>query len=517
MSDVLLELLPKRPEDLKKLNKEQKLLLLDLIEEKERRLKEQKALYTPNDGQVKVHASSKPQRIVTAGNGGGKTTLLIHELFWHAQGFNPVRNEFIPAPSKSVLLLDSPDKVNNLYIPEALKWFNIEPGQMFKHGKPYITEIVLKNGSCIQFYFQGQEPLVFESIQVDGMIGIDEPCPRWQYVALRRGARVKNRETKILMVGTPIAQAWVRKEIVEPWARGELPDTDCFKFGTAVNADNLSKNYIEDFSRILNDTEKRVRLHGDFYDLSGLALSHLFSRRSHLVEPFDPPAEWPCVLSIDPHPSKAHVAVVVAINRDGEIFYVDEMQRKETPRVFAASLREFIKPYPIADMVCDSLGKMDGSGGEGFKSFIQVLNEEGLRVRSTTWDEKQDEAFIARIQDALMVPEEEDNLGRRVPKLRIFRGCEGIVRDIENVQWQKRKSGESVKPKLDIADTDFLACLKYALATNLNPRRNERQVTRRINRVSSYGINREAPKVRQFRAQVRQFLKKRKKLHNDDF
>ena len=97
-------------------------------------------------------------------------------------------------------------------------------------------------------------------------------------------------------------------------------------------------------------------------------------------------------------------------------------------------------------------------------SFIQVLIEEGIRVRSTTYDEKKDEAWIAMIQDVLVVPEEPDNFGERIPKLQISQEWTGLISDIRTVCWSKVKNVDDYKPKLDIARKDDLACLKYALA-----------------------------------------------------
>ena len=52
-----------------KLSREEKLRLLDLIEEKKRRLRESRAVYTPNEGQRPVHLCKKRVRAVFSGNG----------------------------------------------------------------------------------------------------------------------------------------------------------------------------------------------------------------------------------------------------------------------------------------------------------------------------------------------------------------------------------------------------------------------------------------------------------------
>ena len=152
------------------------------------------------------------------------------------------------------------------------------------------------------------------------------------------------------------------------------------------------------------------------------------------------------------------------------------------PRQFAAHLKKWYSGYQITDVVVDCLGSQEGTGGEGFKSFIQVLNEEGVRARATTYDEKQDDAFIARIQDALVIPD------GGIPKLRIFSGNFGILTDIKNVTWVKYKGLDEYKPKLDISNKDYLSCLKYALASNLHPNKDLRQSTTISRQAETYGV-----------------------------
>jgi hypothetical protein len=117
--------------------------------------------------------------------------------------------------------------------------------------------------------------------------------------------------------------------------------------------------------------------------------------------------------------------------------------------------------------VADSLGATPGTGGRGNLSFIEVLKEHGVRARATTYQDKDDEDWIQRIQQVLIIPEQKDNFGRQLPKLRVFRGNTGIIGDILNVEWVAYKGLEEFKPKLNISNRDYLACLKYALATSI--------------------------------------------------
>lgn len=439
--------------------------LILALEEKARRKIQARESYVPNAGQMPVHKSLKAMRAVFAGNAGGKTCLLVNEVIWAALGYNPITKKKTRVPAKIIVVLDSPPKVDDVFIPEFKKWFPVKPDQLHKDGKPYISSITFDNGSQVKFMFHLQEPLAFEGLELDYLFG-DEPLPRPIYIALRRGARRKYSVPRFLLVGTPISASWMRREIYEPWSRDTLPDTDCFVYESDKNKENLAEGYLESFASVLSEKEKAIRLRGQFFDLDGLALAHLFSRETHLIKNVRWNKAWPVVVAIDPHPQKNHVAIMLGVDPNDRLTYLKEVSIKATAREFATKLRDFYDGFRILDIVCDDYGSGETTGGEGFLSFIQVLKDCGVRVRPTRWKDKHDEDWVQRVQDNLLVPVAPDAFGEKRPRLKIAEECRGIIENIENVQWIKMKSHDIYKPTLDIASKDFLACLKYALAAS---------------------------------------------------
>jgi hypothetical protein len=452
----------------KELSRDEKIARLLALKELKRRQLAAKPRFEPHAGQRRVISSQALERYLFCGNGYGKSTILVNEVHWAATGFNPITGEKTPVPAKIVLLLDSPEKIED-FITEYRKWNKLEPEQLHKRGKPHVSFIDYDTGSTVTVISHQVEPLKLEGSQWTHIF-MDEPPPKPVFTALFRGGRIKGRPCRVLLAGTPITAAWLRTDVYEPWARGETPLVECFTGNTEENRSNLETGYIERFAAKLSEQEKKVRLQGAFHDLEGLALSHLFREDTHVIQPADLnwDLSWPCVVAIDPHPSKKHRAVLVGADRDNRLVVLKEIARKETPRQFARTLKQWYAEYRICDIICDSLGSADMTGGEGFKSFIQVLNEEGVRARATSYKEKEDEAFISRIQDALLLPEEPDSFNQRVPKLRVVSTCTETISDIRNVQWARDRgvAGEN-KPKLEISNRDMLACVKYALATNL--------------------------------------------------
>lgn len=450
-------------------SREAALQRIEAIRERKRRLLSKKPVYKPNDGQRPVHEDDRRIRIVASGNGSGKTTLGVQEALWWSTGYNPITKKHTKVPATTIVVLDSPAKVADIWLPELRKWFPLdEQCTLEKLGKPHFSQITFKNGSTIKFMFHLMEEMAWEGVQLDYCI-FDEPPPRAAFVGLMRGARKKNSKPKFLFIGTPLGQPWLYEQLWKPAEMGQRDDVGLHRHSTHVNQHNLAEGYLEQYSKNLSEDEIRIRLHGEFSHLGGLALAHLFDRSTHIVDPFPWPSGWPCVVAIDPHPSKNHVAVLLGAGRDGHFYYIKELTSKSPPKQFAAELRDFMRGYRVVDVVVDSLGETPMSGGDGNKSFSDVLRESGVRCRATAFKEKSDEDFISRIRQVLELPDNPDNLGRRQPKLLIFDNNHGIVRDIENVQWLKYRGGLDVfKPKLDISNKDYLACLKYALATNID-------------------------------------------------
>ncbi len=473
--------------DLSRLSRDEKLRLYDFIQEKKRRIREAGDVYAPNDGQKPVHASKAFVRAVFSGNGAGKTALGANEALWWLNGYNPILDELSRVPARIIVVLDHPEKVTDAWVPEISKWATLRPDQLHKRGKPYVSQITWDTGSELLFMFHDQSPLIFESIEADYII-FDEPPPRHVYVALLRGLRKKGSKPRILFLGTPITGSWMRKEILEPWQQGNAPDTECFVFGTAVNEGNLADGYIQSFGAKLTEKERRIRLFGEFFDLEGLALAEYWDEAVHVIERFDWPQAWPCVVAIDPHKQKPHHAVLLGVDNDGYLYYIKEIKAKKVATEFADDLKAFYKGFNVIDITCDSMGNEPYTGGEGFKSFIQQLRDHGVPVRATSWEDKNDEDFIERIQSSLVIPKEPNNMGRFIPRLRIFRGNPGIAGDIQNVQWLKIRNQDEYKPKLDITNKDFLSCLKYALATNLTPHKSKARVYRPSHAAETYGI-----------------------------
>jgi hypothetical protein len=469
-------------EQLASLTKEQKLKLVEAIQEKKRRALAAKPAFKPHPGQLRVIQSKALERYLFCGNGFGKSAMLVNELDWAAKGYNPITGEHSPVPAKICLIIDTPEKIEEI-VTEYRRWHVVRDDQLHKKGRAYWSSITYDNGSTVTVMTHEVSDLKPEGSQWTHVFA-DEPPPQWLFNAVFRGGRIKGRPMRTFMAGTPVKAAWLRTEVYDPWVDGELPYVECFTGDSDENRENLEEGWLDRFAAKLDDKERRIRLKGEFFDLEGVALAHLLKPQVHIL-----PAEatWnpenPCVLVFDPAPAKAHVAVVLGVDENDLVYVVDEYKEKANARRYVESIIDlgWFSKYRIMDIVYDSLGNTENLMGESYKPFGVILNEvlkeNGLgRARATNHDEKSDEDFIERIRDVLVIPE------GGLPKLRFFQHCKGSYSDVKTVQWYEDKTTKTNKTKLDIRKKDFLACVKYGLATNLfydKPRRQRAHYVRR--------------------------------------
>jgi hypothetical protein len=456
-----------KTERLASMTREEKETLLLALQEKRRRELLRKPKYLPNDGQRPVHLSVARERYVFSGNGSGKSTLMANEVMWALRGYNPITGERTRLPARVIIVLDTSRKNDERFIPELRKWFDVKDEWLKRMGKPYTARIQLENGSIADFYSADADPASFEGIEATHVF-IDEPIRRPLWIALKRSLRIKGFPCKLLFCGTAVSEAWLRREIYEPWAKGDLEGIDCFKVGSHVNAANLAENYLADFSRSLSEAERVVRLEGGFFDTDSLALAHLWDRHTHIIPDlaFRYDSRMPCVVAIDNHSVKPHVAIMICATETGTVA-IKELRLRGTASQFAAALKPWMLGYRVIDIVCDSLGSMEGTAFEGFSSFITGLNDAGIRARATRFEEKSHEDLIDRLRNGLVIPAEADQNGQRIPTLRVLASMKGLISDIESAGWQKNRATGEMTPKLDTSTLDFLAPFGYALATDL--------------------------------------------------
>lgn len=431
--------------------------------------------YLPNIIQEQVHKSPAFIRALFSGNGVGKTTACLKEALWTSTGTHPFR-ETARIPNTIIIVLDDSSKSDTVYWAEIIKkrWYDPNKIKREKHGRAYTTEWRFDNGSNILFMTHEMAEDKWESIQCACII-FDEPPPRFIYIALLRGMREKDMKPWIMFAGTPRGRhaAWMYKEIYKPWKFGQDDEIECFFGSTDDNLLNLDPDTIKRWEKRYTKAELEVRRHGSFEFLSG-RIFDTFSREHHITDDFPFPKSWGAIIAIDPHLRKNHVAVILGIDPDGDIYVIKELETSLSGRRAAEFFILACEQYNIRCGICDNFGSMAGTGGEERKSFIEIYNQVAIKmnrprfmIRPTTRAEKRDDEWIEDMKDWLRL--EPDRSGRIRPRFSIFRSCVKTIDNFECYVWDEHVGRaadlQEVKQAPLGTNQDYLMCVKYGLAT----------------------------------------------------
>jgi hypothetical protein len=261
-------------------------------------------------GQEEAHKSKARFICIWAGNRFGKSVCGTMELKWRLLGGSPFKK--LKTPIKAAMICtDFENHLKKIIEPKILEWFppsEIEKANIERNQAKAFKTIKFKNGSTVDFYSHDQDPMIFESSDYD-FVWADEPLPHQIFKAVWRG--LTDRGGDFFMTGTPIVASWMIQEY-KKWEEGNKDGVERhFIIGkTEENAHNLGDGdrelglkRIEQFAAMLSPEEREARLNGRPLEMAGVVFKS-WNRSIHVVKPFDWPADWPIIESIDPHPRK---------------------------------------------------------------------------------------------------------------------------------------------------------------------------------------------------------------------
>ena len=349
----------------------------------------------------------KKVSLAPAPNKVGKTAVAANIVISWALGFEPwnrvdkdhpkavkVKNEYYHESSLGIrppvkIRITGEDwthSVGQVIVPELRKW---APAGLYEtkknsQGVEYFWKWY--NGSTYEIMTHDQDTKLFESWIGDGWLA-DEPPPYPIWSAMSRG--LFTRGGKVLMLTTPLRQAWVLDELVlsgrpdvgvledlNIWDNPELYKADCdtlishglsdaqieeywqasmkFKDAPAVLkrafvdkfgedegdvrwGDAMQNLKIERFVQDIPESERMPRLYGQFKALVGRVVKE-YNPDIHDIEPFEIPADWPVTAGIDFHLGKPHAISFFATDPRGIDYVIDEVWENLNPEGVADEL-----------------------------------------------------------------------------------------------------------------------------------------------------------------------------------
>jgi len=449
--------------NLSELGLEEKRDLLKLLLEKEQAQKARKIEnYKPNRGQLPFHQGQHRIKLLTGGNQSGKSVAGIIEVIWSALGIHPYRKVKVPNKGRIVASLGFEEGANQVIVPRLLEWLPQGSIARIKNNQAGIpTHYEMANGSIINVLSGEQDKMVFEGWTGD-YVHIDEPCSKEIYDACRRGL-IKN-NGYIWFTLTPLAEPWLYSDLWLPSVNGDRKDIGVFTVDIMDNAISnggyLPDEAIAEFEKDLTDDVKEARLHGKFRHLSGRIFSQ-FDKEIHVVEPFDIPFAWPIFEAIDPHLSKEHAWIQVAITPYGELIVCNELWEKTIIPEFAKHILDRRFNKQVAKCIIDTSSETPDANYR--ITPRSLLREHGVET-SLAHKQGSVDAGIHAIR-SLLTPQKLLT-GQVRPKLYVFNTCRRTITEFMNYVQDDRSTEYLVKDKPRKKYDDMLDLLRYIVVEN---------------------------------------------------
>lgn len=413
--------------------------------------------FVPNPGfQDSFLKSQAKIRACFTGGGAGKTVSLIIDMLWNHLNLHPYRST--DNVQHTWLIVPGFEKAED-YWNEIKKW--CPPSQLpqeDKMGSSHIKRFRWRNGSLTTIFSHEQDFSKLEGTNISGLY-MDEAPPRALWISAFRGLRA-NPDYFVVIATTPYAEPWLFEEIYLPWLRKERDNIEVFTGSTYENK-HISKDWIDDYARIMSEDERRVRIYGGFATVQGRVYNE-FEKETHVIDAQEWPLDWPVWVCIDPHSRKPHTAVYLGVTPDANYVVVDELRVKGTIKDLADEIHKTNQKYPFLQAIY-----IDTKGVEADwtrNSAVDLLAKEGIYCSAVSRNEKELISGINRIKTLLR-----PDLETGEPQLKVMAPCVNTITEFEMYSWHDNKhpdqSGISEKPK-KIHD-DFLDPLRYLVSKNV--------------------------------------------------
>lgn len=452
-------------------SRQEKIEFLEMIREKERRVKADPLKYAkPHAKQVQATASDKAVRALFWGNRVGKTEWGAMETARYALDQHPHKVFVLPfeiwvaCPSFDVQEATTQKKLMG-YLPKD-KIERIE----YIRGK-IIRKITLKNGVTILFksYEQGREKFQGAGVR---LIWFDEEPPKdiWEESFVRVEAGV---QLDVILTMTPVkGMTWVYDDIY--MATGN-PDLYVSEAGWDDNP-YLSEKQKKQVSRGLSADAIKVRRDGKFVKRVGLICAW-WGRETHIRHYSELDHSWAWYEVLDGGFSDPAAWLLIGVDNDNNVHVVNGFRKKCLTKERIKELRDarisgltitngwidnddprLQQELAVAGMVLTQVEKLPNEKRSWDETLAEKLTEYGAVQMGTG----KPRLFIS---DNLI--EVNDRNGKEE---------NWLMQEIENLVWLEKvsKQGEEIKPKWDDHRRyghhfDGIRALAYFLISYMKP------------------------------------------------
>lgn len=477
-------------------SRQEKLEYLKLLDERDRRRKENPLLYCQrHPKQIAAHESLEAIRALFWGNRVGKTEWGAMEVSEYATLHHPHRQMKPPfeiwaaCPSYDVQEHTTQKKLLS-YLPEK----EIARTEYIR-GR-IIKKMTLKNGVTIQFksYEQGREKFQGAGVR---LIWFDEEPPKdiWEESFVRVEA---GQQLDVILTMTAVkGMTWVYDQI---YLDTSNPDLFISEAGWDDNP-YLTEQQKQQMSRGLSENAIKVRREGKFVKRVGLVCAW-WERDKHIGHYDNLDKSWAWYEVLDPGFSDPAAWLLIGVDHDDNVHVVNGYRKKQQGNLSLKTMRD----ARISGLTLTN-GWMDNEDPRLQQELTQLKNDDGTPnpwylqpVQKIPGDSKNwDETLAEKLEEYGKI-----QLGNGKPRLFISDNLTEVnettgteinwmVQEIENLVWQEHvsKVGEEVKPKWDDHRRfghhfDGMRALAYFLVSYKKPSKDDGNESITSNNVSDY-------------------------------
>ena len=306
--------------------------------------------------------------------------------------------------------------------------------------------ITLKNGSIIEL--RGAEnPDSLRGVKLRGLV-IDEIASirnwDWLWSEVLRPT-LTDYKAPAVFISTPKGYNHFYKLFQD--GQGSDPQYKSWRF-TSYDNPFISKEEIDNAKSELTEDVFAQEYLADFRKHTGLVYKS-FERDTHLVDPFDIPAEWNIYRGVDFGSTNPTAVVWVAVDRDENWWVVDEYYDNGKTIDYHSGV---INAKPLSSRVTQSFG--DPSGAQWIEEFNQrsvyitpAVKESGTSLGNWV------RLGIEKVSEKLKIVPGHfvEKLGKAdQPSLYIFKNCESTIKEMETYRWKEK----SVTTAQDLNEPD---------------------------------------------------------------
>lgn len=393
--------------------------------------------------QVAFHKCKKRNRWVFGGNRSGKTECGAAEVVYMARGIHPYRENrknvfgWVVSLSTQVQRDVAQAKILHYLNPSWIEDVNMLSGKKDSREYGVIDQIRVRNVfggiSVIGFKSCDQGREKFQGSSLD-FIWFDEEPPEDIYRECKM--RVIDKKGDIFGTMTPLkGLTFIYDEI---YLNSSGSKEVWYEFMEWADNPYLDGAEVEELTKTLSPDQLESRRYGRFKSNTGLVYPE-FDENYFVIEPFDIPAEWQDMISIDPGLNNPLSAHWYAVDYDGNVYAVAEHfeagkdVKYHADRIKAISEKIGWKRRPDGkiEAIIDSAANQKTLAL--CKSVTELFFEQGIAV-----DPKVNKDIFSGIERVKQYLNKEK--GR--PKLFVFKNCVNLIREFKSYWW-----GEGDNPK----------------------------------------------------------------------